>query len=80
MYLSKSVTTANIFLCWEIDLLCIFNIVKDMMYDLIRGISKMMIKSLKVQVSYYKAYKIRNIMLENASPYNLDVVPEVEDS
>ena len=43
VYLSKSATIANIFMCWKIGLFCIFNIVKDMMNDLIRDMSKIMI-------------------------------------
>ena len=68
------------FLYWKKDLLHIFNIVKNMTHDLIRGMFKIMMQSLKVQLSCYKAYKIGNIMLENASSYNLDVAPEVRGS
>ena len=45
VYLSKSTTTTDIFLCWEMDLLCIFNIVKNMIYNFVRYISKNNIRS-----------------------------------
>jgi len=48
VHLSKSVIIADMFLCWEMNLSCIFNIIKDMTYDFIRGMSKMMMQSLKV--------------------------------
>ena len=80
VYLSKSITIADIFPYWETDLLCIFNIVKDIIYDLIRGMSKMMMQSLKVKKSCYKTYRIENIMLENVSSYNLEVTSKVESS
>ena len=62
------------------DLLCIFNIIKDMTYDFIRGISKMTMQGLRVQVSYYKTRRIEDIMLENTSLYNLDIAPKVRSS
>ena len=43
VHLFKSTTIANIFLYWKIDLLCIFNIVKDIMHEFIRDIFKMTI-------------------------------------
>ena len=48
VYFFKSTTIVDIFSCWKTDLLHIFNIVKDMIHDLIRGMSKIMIQSLKV--------------------------------
>ena len=48
VHFSKSVTIADMFLYREKDLLHIFNIVKNMTYDLIRDMSKIMIQSLKV--------------------------------
>ena len=40
VYISKSAITAAMFLYWEIGLLHIFNIVKNMIHDFIRDISK----------------------------------------
>ena len=80
VYLSKSAIIADIFLCQETDLLCIFNIVKGMMCNLIRDMSKMIMQSLKVQVSYYKTHRIGDIMLKNVSSYNLDIVPKIVSS
>ena len=48
IHFSKSIIMADMFLCWEMNFLCIFNIIKDMIYDLIRGMFKIMIQSLKV--------------------------------
>jgi len=48
VHLSKSITMVDIFLCWKIDLLHIFNIVKDITHDFIRGMSKMIMQSFKV--------------------------------
>ena len=48
VYLSKSVTIADMFLCQKIDILYIFNIVKNITYNLIRDMSKTMMQSLKV--------------------------------
>ena len=43
---------------------------------------KITMQSLKVQVSCCKTHRIRDIILENASSYNLDITPNirVEDS
>ena len=40
VYLFKSATIADMFLYWEMNLLCIFNVVKNMTHDFIRDISK----------------------------------------
>ena len=68
------------FLYQKTDLLCIFNIVKNMVYDFVRCMSKMMIQGFKVQMSYCKTHRIRNIMLKNASLHNLDIIPKVKNS
>ena len=80
IYLSKSVTIVDMFLCQEMDLLHIFNIVKDITHDLIKDMFKTTMQSLKVQVFCYKIYRIGNIILENVSSYNLNVALEVKSS
>jgi len=50
VYLSKSTTTTDIFLCWEMDLLCIFNIVKNMIYNFVRYISKNDVRSQSLDI------------------------------
>ena len=37
-------------------------------------------QNLKVQISCYKTYRIRNIILKNMSPHNLGVAPKVRSS
>ena len=48
VHYSKSVTIADMFLYCKKDLLHIYNIVKNMTHDLIRGMFKIMMQSLKV--------------------------------
>ena len=48
----------DMFLCWEIDLICILNIVKDITYDYVKYTSKTTIQSLKVQMSCCKTHRI----------------------
>ena len=38
----------DMFLCWEINIFHIFNIVKNIMHNLIRDMFKKMIQSLKI--------------------------------
>ena len=62
------------FLYWKMNLLYIFNVVKDITHNFIRGIFKITMQSLKVWISYCKTYRIENIMLKNASLHNLDII------
>jgi len=52
VHLFKSVTIANIFLYWKIDLLCIFNIIKNMMHEFIKDIQNNNIKSQSLDVLF----------------------------
>jgi len=80
VHFSKSITIADIFIYWEMDFFHIFNIVKNMTHNIIRGISKIIMQCFKVKMSYCKTHKIGNIMLENVSSYNLDVAPKIGSS
>ena len=62
------------------DFLYIFNVIKDITYDFIRDMSKIMMQSSKVQVSCHKTHKIGNIMLENANTHNLDIASNIKSS
>ena len=77
IHLSKSVTTADMFLCWKTDLLYI---IKDIMHDFVRCMFKTMVKGLKFQMSCCKTYNIRNIMLKNVSSHNLNIALKIRSS
>jgi len=68
---------ANIFLCWKTYLFCI---IKDIAYHFIRDMFKIIIQSLKVQISYNKTHRIRDIILKSISSHNLDITPKVQSS
>ena len=69
VYLSKSITMTDTFLYWETDLLCIFNIVKDMTYDCYN--SKLL--ELDYEVTLYWVTQENSIesSLQNSLPYIL---------
>jgi len=69
VHLSKNTTTINIFLYCEIDFFHILNIFKNMTYNFIKYIFKMM-----------KTHKIKDIVFKNVSSYNLDIAPKIGSS
>ena len=78
VYLLQSVTVANMFFVLENgSSLYLLNIIKNIMYDFVRYMFKIAMQSLKVQVSCCKTHRIKDIILKNTNPYNLDIIPKI---